>query len=55
VTIGEGAHVGLGAAVREGIDVGHRAVVAAGAVVIRDVAAGTLVVGVPARPRQQSA
>lgn len=50
VTIGEGVHVGIGATVREGLAIGDRAFVAAGAVVIRDVAAGERVAGVPARP-----
>jgi sugar O-acyltransferase (sialic acid O-acetyltransferase NeuD family) len=50
VTIGAGADVGIGASVIQGVEVGEAAVVGAGAVVIRDVAPGTTVVGVPARP-----
>ena len=50
VTIGEGAWVGVGACVRQGIHIGAGAMVGAGAVVVRDVAAGTTVVGNPARP-----
>lgn len=50
VQVGAGAHVGIGAVVREGIMIGDGALVAAGAVVVADVAAGTRVAGVPARP-----
>jgi UDP-perosamine 4-acetyltransferase len=49
-TVGEGAHVGIGAVVIEAIHIGAGALVAAGAVVIRDVAPGARVAGVPARP-----
>ncbi|MGD9827262.1 MAG: NeuD/PglB/VioB family sugar acetyltransferase [Hyphomicrobiaceae bacterium] len=49
VTLGRGVHVGTGAAIIHGIDIGDEAVVAAGAVVVRNVAARTLVAGVPAR------
>jgi UDP-perosamine 4-acetyltransferase len=49
VTVGERAHVGIGAVVIEGIRVGDGALVAAGAVVVRDVPAGARVAGVPAR------
>lgn len=50
VTVGQGAHVGAGASVRQGIAIGERAVIGVGAVVVRDVPAGTTVVGVPAEP-----
>jgi UDP-perosamine 4-acetyltransferase len=50
VTVGQGAHVGAGASVRQGITIGEHAVIGAGAVVVRDVQAGTTVVGVPAEP-----
>lgn len=52
VTVGEGAHVGLGACVRQGIRIGDRAVIGAGAAVVQDVAADSLVVGVPAARRE---
>ena len=46
-----GCRIGSGATILPGVEVGEGAVVAAGAVVTRHVAAGTLVAGVPARPR----
>ena len=49
VTVGEGAHVGIGAAVTAGVTIGDGATVGAGAAVVEDVAAGGVVVGVPAR------
>ena len=49
-TAGEGAFVGAGATVIPGIALGAGSVVGAGAAVVRDVPAGTTVVGVPARP-----
>ena len=50
VTVGRGAHIGAGATVRQGLTIGEGAIVGAGAVVVRDVLAGTTVVGVPAEP-----
>jgi sugar O-acyltransferase (sialic acid O-acetyltransferase NeuD family) len=50
VRIEEGAFVGIGAVVLPGVTIGAWSTVGAGAVVTRDVAAGTTVVGVPARP-----
>lgn len=50
VAIGARALVGLGASVMSGCRVGDDAVVGAGALVTRDVADGSVVVGVPARP-----
>lgn len=49
-SVGDGAFVGARAVVLPGITVGAGAIVGAGAVVNRDVAAGTTVAGVPARP-----
>ncbi len=46
--IGAGAYIGAGATVLPGVTIGAAAIVGAGAVVIRDVAPGTVVVGVPA-------
>ena len=54
--IGGGTHlgadvtVGLGAAVRDHLSIGDRAVIGMGAVVVEDVPADTTVRGVPARP-----
>jgi acetyltransferase EpsM len=51
VAIGEGAFLGVGTIAIPGIRVGAWARAGAGAVLVRDVAPGSLVVGVPARPR----
>lgn len=48
VRVEQAAHVGMGASVLQGRSVGTRAIVGAGAVVIRDVALGETVVGCPA-------
>ena len=50
VTIGECAQLHTGAVVKNRVRIGADAVVGAGCVVIRDVADGTTVAGVPARP-----
>lgn len=52
-TIRRGARVGGGAVLCPGIEVGEEAFVGAGAVVTRDVPAGTVVVGSPARVLRQ--
>lgn len=49
--IGEGSYLGLGACVRDHVAIGARVMVAMGAVVTSAVADGTVVIGVPARPR----
>lgn len=49
VSIGDDAWIGAGATIMPGVHVGRRAVVAAGAVVTRDVPDGCIVAGVPAR------
>lgn len=49
VEIGKGAWIGIGAIILPGVRVGEGGIVAAGSVVTRDVEAGTIVGGNPAR------
>ncbi len=49
VDIGDGVWIGAGATILPGVQIGDGAVIAAGSVVHRDVAANTVVGGVPAR------
>lgn len=49
ITIGDGAWIGARALILPGVNIGDGSVVAAGAVVVRDVPAHTLVAGVPAK------
>jgi serine acetyltransferase len=50
VVLGDRVFVGANAVIMMGVRVGDQAVIAAGAVVTKDVAARTVVAGVPARP-----
>ena len=49
VVIGRNVWIGAGALILPGVTIGDDAIVGAGSVVTRDVAAGTTVVGIPAR------
>lgn len=49
VQAGRGSHIGTGVTIIQGASIGSDCLVAAGAVVTRDVSAGTMVRGVPAR------
>jgi sugar O-acyltransferase (sialic acid O-acetyltransferase NeuD family) len=49
VRVETGVHVGIGATIRQNINIGADAIIGAGAVVVKDVAAHTVVVGVPAK------
>lgn len=50
VRLGHRCNIGIGASVIQGLTIGRDAVVGAGAAVVRDVAPGATVVGVPAKP-----
>ena len=50
VVIGECCWIGVGACVRQGLQIGDNVVVGAGAVVVRDVPPNITVVGNPAQP-----
>jgi UDP-2-acetamido-3-amino-2,3-dideoxy-glucuronate N-acetyltransferase len=51
VRVGDGATIGSGAIVMGGVTIGPDSLIGAGAVVTRDVGAGEIVAGVPARAR----
>jgi len=53
VTVGRGAHIGAGATVLQCRTIGESAIIGAGGVVVSDVAAGSVVVGVPERPLEK--
>ena len=54
VFIGEDTWIGIGAIILPGIRISKQSVVGAGSVVTKDVAAGTVVAGVPAKPLRKS-
>jgi acetyltransferase EpsM len=49
VVVGEGAHIGIGAAVIQNVKIGKWATIGGGAVIIRDVPDYAVVVGNPGR------
>jgi acetyltransferase-like isoleucine patch superfamily enzyme len=53
-TLDDGAIIGLGASLLPGVKIGKKAIVAAGAVVTRDVADGMMAKGVPARVSEKN-
>ena len=55
VTVEAFAHVGMGARVLSRLGVGSGAILGAGAVAVKDVAAGWIVTGIPAQPRREIA
>jgi sugar O-acyltransferase (sialic acid O-acetyltransferase NeuD family) len=52
VQVGERAWIGIGAVIRQGIAIGRDAIVGAGAVVVADVSETAMVMGAPAKPRE---
>lgn len=50
IVLGKNVWVGANATILQGVEIGDNAVVAAGAVVTRNVPADTVVAGVPAKP-----
>lgn len=54
VTIGDGAYIGTGAIIRQGLTIGAGATIGMGAVVTKDVPAGEVWVGNPARPMKSA-
>jgi acetyltransferase-like isoleucine patch superfamily enzyme len=54
VIIKKGAYLGVGARILPGITIGENSIVGAGAVVTKDVAPDSVVVGIPARPIERS-
>lgn len=55
IIIGKDVWIGMGAKILPGVTIGDAAIIAAGAVVSKDVATGTTVAGVPARVQAASA
>jgi acetyltransferase-like isoleucine patch superfamily enzyme len=50
ITIGDDVWIGTGAIILDGVTIGPRAVISAGAVVARDIPEGAIAAGIPARP-----
>jgi maltose O-acetyltransferase len=49
VKIGDGCYIGTGAVILPGLNISDQAIIGAGAVVTKDVPAGVIVKGVPAK------
>ena len=54
VAVGQSSWIGIGAAIKQGINIDASCMVGAGAVIIEDVPAGAVVVGNPAKPLQKN-
>jgi acetyltransferase EpsM len=52
VSVGASAWIGIGASVKDGVQIGARAVIGAGSVVVKDVPAGLVAYGCPARVKK---
>jgi maltose O-acetyltransferase len=50
ITVGDGCWIGRGVFIREGVSIGEQCVVGAGSVVVSDLPAYSICVGVPCRP-----
>lgn len=55
VHVGEGSHIGAQSMVKQGVRLGPRTLVGAGAIVVKDFAGDGALVGIPARPAVFSA
>lgn len=49
ITVGDNVHIGTNATIMPGVSVGNNCIIGCGAIVTKDVANNTIVVGVPAR------
>lgn len=52
VTVGDRTWIGIGSCVKQGVVIGADVMIGSGAAVVANIAAGLIVMGVPARPRQ---
>lgn len=54
IVIGDNVWIGMGAKILKGVTIGNGSVVAAGAIVTKDVCENTIVAGIPARPIKEN-
>lgn len=54
VRVGNRTWIGIASCVRQGVEIGSDVMVAAGSVVVADVTSGLTIMGVPARPKEES-